>query len=89
MKKKKQVNSDNNILSFSNLYIKFESLSNCQFSTIVTFPEEEDLQRRKRNAEMADLSLLGQRDFRGDNRSNEDMSERELEPVPGQVVNAK
>ena len=45
--------------TFGSIYIKFESILNCGFSTEVSFPEEDDWQRRKANAERANESVLG------------------------------
>ena len=58
------------MLSFHNLFIKFESATDCKFSTIITFPEEEDLLRRKRLAERADQSMLN-RDVKGNEQEDE------------------
>ena len=65
---KKNLNSDLHKQPFIHLYIKFESPQDCQFSTIVTFPEEEDHQRRRRMAEQSKESLLAR-----DMRPNEEL----------------
>lgn len=44
--------------TFGSIYIKFESILDCAFSTEVTFPEEDDWLRRKANAEKANESVL-------------------------------
>ena len=52
-------NNDLTHRTFGSLYLKFMSISDCTFSTEVTFPEEEDYIRRRKNAEPRDL-----RDFK-------------------------
>ena len=44
---------------FSSIYLKFESLSDCAFSTEVTFPEEDEKVRRRKQVEAANVSILG------------------------------
>ena len=46
-----EVGVNNSKLSFSNIFMRFESAVDCTFSAEVTFPEEEKYQARKRQAE--------------------------------------
>ena len=50
-RQKKSNNGDGKQFIFSNLFLKFESMEDCQFIAIITFPDEEELVRRKKLAE--------------------------------------
>ena len=50
-RQRKVHNGDTKQLMFQNLFIKFESAEDFQFSVIVTFPDEEELIRRKKLAD--------------------------------------
>ena len=74
---KKANNIENRLPPFTNLFIKFESIKDCQFSVIVTFPEEEDLLRRKKLADQANQSLLAQ-DMKSNNSDEDEKNSRSV-----------
>ena len=44
--------------TFGSLYLKFISITDCAFSTEVTFPEEEDYIRRRKQSDNRDLRFI-------------------------------
>ena len=55
---KSKNNHDLKQVQFTQIYMRFESMTDCAFSIEITFPEEEDFQRRKKVAEKNNESLL-------------------------------
>ena len=54
----KNNNENTGSKTFSNIYMRFESIQDCAFSAEVTFPEEEKYQMRKRQAEQQSENLF-------------------------------
>ena len=51
-------NGEERTKTFNQIYLKFETITDCCFNTEVTFPEQDDLIRRKRKAEQANVNFL-------------------------------